>query len=303
LLRDLIEHDNPQVTLPDFLESLFSRLAQWAGTAEGGNPHNAAKLALLDRTPLFVLGDWDDISASIMDLRKDLVEDLADGLMAPFPSIAVAYESKSGWLLDWIHRTDAGEYVNTAFHEAQDAAWFQNSMEFEFHGKQDGQFLVHLAPQSVNRYAAVDGRPAMKVAHDMGWMIEDSLFRVALISHPENYVVKKTPKLTPREQRKVDRGEPIPIRKRPYYVVLDHTGLVNLRQESISRALKLPLPHARRGHWMRLAERCAAARSAGKDKVWRRETYVGDTVFETASSRFEVFMSARDAARADGNSS
>ena len=216
--------------------------------------------------------------------------------MSPFPSIAIAFEGKRGWTLEWIRRRESDDYVHTAFHETQDAAWFRNAIEFGFHGRRQGQFHVLLEPESINRYVGVDRRSTAAITQDMGHIIEDSLLRVALISHPENYVVKRTPKLTPREQRRVAVGEPIPNRKRPYYEVLDHAGLVRLRQESLSPALKLPLPHARRGHWMRLAERCREARAAGKEKVWRREAYVGDRKFETEAGGFEVYLSAKEAA-------
>ena len=169
--------------------------------------------------------------------------------------------------------------------------------------KRDGQFQILLEPESLRCYAGVDLRPAQLVAQDMGMIVEDALLRVALISHPENYVVKRKPKLTSREERKIAAGDPIPVRKRPYYEVLDHAGLVRLRQGSTSTALDSPVPQARRGHWMRLAERCKAARSDGKSKVWRHDTYVGEREFEDASSRFEVFLSAAEAARASADQS
>lgn len=110
---------------------------------------------------------------------------------------------------------------------------------------------------------------------------------------------KRTPYLTPRERRRVDRGEPVPIRKRPFYLVMGHKGLIDLRLESTSTALRLPLLHARRGHWMRLAERCKMARAGGGDRVWRRETYVGDREFKDLACRYNVYMSAAEAAQAD----
>jgi hypothetical protein len=294
------------MTLPDFLESLFSRLAKWVGEDPRGSlPKPIAHLGsrrevvdLVSRAPLFVLGKWDDVVSSIMDLRSDLIEDLADGLMAPFSSIAIAYEGKRGWAMEWVHRTGSAlTHVHMLFHETQETAWFRNTIEFEFLGKRDGHFYIQLAPESVTRYVRADMRAEDVVAQDMGRIVEDALLRVALISHPENYVVKRTPKLTAREQRRVGRGELVPVRKRPYYVVLDHTGLVRLRQEAPSMALRLPLPHARRGHWMRLAERCRSALSAGKDRVWRRETYVGDRKFEDSAYRYNVFLSAEEAAQ------
>jgi hypothetical protein len=42
-----------------------------------------------------------------------------------------------------------------------------------------------------------------------------------------------------------------------------------------------------------LAERCKAARAGGKDRVWIRETYVGERTFEDEKSRYEVLLDAK----------
>lgn len=51
-----------------------------------------------------------------------------------------------------------------------------------------------------------------------------------------------------------------------------------------------PVPHERRGHWRRLADRCRHARLSGKDKVFVRPAYVGERTFSNDKNRYEVLM-------------
>lgn len=37
---------------------------------------------------------------------------------------------------------------------------------------------------------------------------------------------------------------------------------------------------------MRLDERCLAARAGGKERIWRKETYVGEREFEDGKNRY-----------------
>jgi hypothetical protein len=148
----------------------------------------------------------------------------------------------------------------------------------------------------VNRHLAVDRRSLDAVAGELGRIVEDAMFRAALISHPANYIVERTPRLTGREERRGIGGEPRPIRKRPHFIVIDSEGLSDLRQDSLSMGHRPPVPHARRGHWMRLSERCRLAREQGRTKTWVRETYVGEREFSDPINKYRVFLSAKELA-------
>lgn len=115
------------------------------------------------------------------------------------------------------------------------------------------------------------------------------LGEIAAVSHPANYVVKVTPGLTPREARKVASGEPRPVRKSQHFIVVDHEVLVGMRKAPQDTHAS-PVPHHRRGHWARLAERCHHARLLGKDKVWRRPTFVGDRTWMDHKHHYEVLL-------------
>lgn len=294
------------MTFADFLESLFSRLDRIPDTGErtsrtpGSRPKTMPQhVEALKSAPIFHLGSWPEIVEAIEQVRADLVEDLAEGLMAPFPNLAIAFETTKGWALEWIFQREAevpNRFVHTYFSEHQREAHFRNDIEFEFAGKKDGHFQVRLAPESVRRYCQVDSRPEEQITADMGKIIEDALLRAALISHPSHYLVERSPRLTPREERRAWAGEPIPYRKRPHFIVIDHEDLLQLHPgtKSSEGPHRSPVPHARRGHWMRLSDRCRAARAAGKAKVWIRDTFVGEREFADQSNRYKLFFSAKD---------
>jgi hypothetical protein len=124
--------------------------------------------------------------------------------------------------------------------------------------------------------------------------------RVALISHPANYVVRTAPKLTPHEERRrVSKGI-FPLQKKPHYIVIDHETLVDLNPREPAGTHRPPAPHARRGHWRRLADRCHQAKASGKQRIWVGETYVGATEFEDERNRYEVILNRSVLARESG---
>lgn len=108
----------------------------------------------------------------------------------------------------------------------------------------------------------------------------------AALSHPENYVVAVTPELTPKEERKVAQGRPRPTQKAKHFIVVDHSVLVRMRAGDATHAS--PVPHERRGHWRRVAERCRHARLLGKDRVFVRPALVGDPTWNREKNFYEV---------------
>jgi len=79
------------------------------------------------------------------------------------------------------------------------------------------------------------------------------------------------------------------MRKAPHFIVVDHDILVRMSGDHYGTHAS-PVPHERRGHWRRLAERCRHAKLSGKDKVFVRPTYVGERNFEDPKNKYEVLM-------------
>lgn len=125
-----------------------------------------------------------------------------------------------------------------------------------------------------------------EIATNTGALIRQA----ALICHPSNYYVKAEPKLTPREARRVAaKLDPYPIRKAPHFIVIDHEQLVELNKKHGGGTHAAPVPHHRRGHWRRVADRFINAKLLG-EKMWVRPTYVGETHFEDDKAIYNVLM-------------
>lgn len=127
----------------------------------------------------------------------------------------------------------------------------------------------------------------LEMAHPLSNEVAEGLRYVTAISHPANYVVKVTPKLTPKEGRRVAAGKTYPEAKTPHFLVVDHEVIVRLRRDPAGSHAS-PVPHERRGHWRRLAERCRHAKLLGKDKVYVRPSLVGEPKFEDVKNLYEV---------------
>lgn len=112
---------------------------------------------------------------------------------------------------------------------------------------------------------------------------------VTAISHPAQYVVKVTPALTPKEHRRCLNGKDLPREKTPHFLVVDHEVISRMRKDPAGTHAS-PVPHERRGHWARLAERCRHAKLLGKDKIWKRPTFVGERVWTDEKNLYEVLL-------------
>jgi hypothetical protein len=128
-------------------------------------------------------------------------------------------------------------------------------------------------------------------------IVQDALATIQMItsiSHPMNYIVRTTPKITDHEKRRIESGKSSDKRKRPYFIVVCHDVLVQMRKGIYAEGGEVdrnsPTPHHRRGHWMRLAERCRHAKMLGKEKTWRRPAFVGDVNFGDEKNFYEVLM-------------
>lgn len=119
---------------------------------------------------------------------------------------------------------------------------------------------------------------------------------LALISHPLNYIVRESPQLTDHEVKRIESGKRYPDSKRPRYIIVDHEVLVGMNKPIGTHAS--PIPHKRRGHWMRLSKRCRHAKERGLEKVWVRDTYVGETDFVQNGRRYQVLLDFQDKVKA-----
>lgn len=127
---------------------------------------------------------------------------------------------------------------------------------------------------------------AMQEAKKRAEIVKHTAYSLALIAHPANYIVRETPLLTPKEQRRVAAGKRFPGAKLPRYVIVDHDVLASRMKPQGTHAA--PVPHQRRGHWRRLAERCKLARARGVDRTWVRDCKIGETDFVAHKRRYQV---------------
>jgi hypothetical protein len=266
-------------------------------------------LELFNQAHLFNLGEAEDILVAAEELREDLRADLTQGVPAPFDNMIVMFQKDGRWSCEWHVRMKP--YVEGLSHveaardlrllvdlseEANRETAFEYMLLYDLvpgeAGKGVGIQPYGNATQRAMRLHEVTREEAGRAILS-GTMI--ALERVALISHPANYIVRTSPKLTPREDRRHrDRGE-TPPRKRPHYIVIDYETLVDLNPAGRGGSgHRSPVPHARRRHWRRLAERCHLARAEGRSRVWVKEAYVGEREFEDEKNRYVVLLDRKD---------
>jgi len=303
------------VSFQDFLEkseSLFRRRL----------PTQAPPLR---ESHIFHLGDDEKVQELTDEIWPDLKEEMAEIVPLPFPDTTCVSrvphpDGTLGWVLDRIVELPLGAQQREEFREKlfsmspeihaevcakdlpkraylimrveEDSDIVISWSTFYMGTRKDG-FLLSSMPMYDTHdivYSEGDG-PAAKTF--VNWAMSESrpvLRQAALISHPMNYIVKVTPALTPKEERKVKAGAERPIRKSPHFIVVDHDILVTMNPAGPKGTHASPVPHHRRGHWKRLAERCRAARESGKLKVWVRPTYVGERVFSDEKHLYEVML-------------
>lgn len=259
---------------------------------------------LLEQAHIFNLGEGEDLDRAAQDILPDLVDECREDIPAPFDNMLVLCDlGPRGWSCEWhikagrylsphvadmpqLHRVryliDLSEPVLDLPPISVMAAYTVNPV--------NGQPGIILTPDTVRRGARVFGEREAAVGSSMSQDIFRAVMKVALISHPANYVVRTSPKLTPHEERRrVSKGI-FPLQKKPHYIVIDHESLVDLNPQSTGGTHRSPTPHARRGHWRRLADRCLHAKASGKQQIWVGETYVGATEFEDERNRYEVLV-------------
>lgn len=129
----------------------------------------------------------------------------------------------------------------------------------------------------------------LQIATSFGNEMAEAVRYIAAISHPANYVVRVTPKLTSHESRRMASGKRLDGAKSPHFIVVDHEVLAGMRRDPQGTHAS-PIPHERRGHWRRLAERCRHAKLLGKDKTFVRPSFIGERTFEDPKNLYEVLL-------------
>jgi hypothetical protein len=301
------------VTFQDFLEHFYSALKK--GVSPGlGVPAELTPLgsyerirALVEQAHVFHLEALEDEATFMKEVGQDALADLKNTLPVPFYNFAIVQEEGTSghWQFRWILRLvkeGAWSGFNNMFGvDNHFLLWvyssdsgrppdFFSSIRFQYVG---GMGIdVRLSPGSVQRFAQGLGRSPLEAQAALQSIVTGILLEVSAISHPANYIVERTPALSPREERQSARGEPRPDKKRSHFIVVDHDQLVALNPATrvASGTHASPIPHARRGHWRRLAESCSKARAEGKTKIWVGPSYVGEREFVDGKNRYRVML-------------
>jgi hypothetical protein len=303
----------PDVTFQDFLEHFYSALKK--GVPAGlGVPAELAPLggydrirALVEQAHVFHLEAPGDEAAFMKEVGQDAVEDLQNTIPVPFDSFAIVQEEgDSGhWQFRWVLRlAKAGAWSgsNNLFEgDNHFLLWvyssaagrppdFFSSMRFQYLGGKGIE--VRLSLDSVQRFAQGLQRTSIEAQAALQSIVTGILLEIGAISHPANYILERTPALSPREERQGTRGESRPFKKRNHFIVVDHDQLMELNPATRSSTgmHASPIPHARRGHWRRLAEGCSKARAEGKTKVWVGPTYVGEREFGDEKNWYRLLL-------------
>lgn len=305
------------VTFQDFIEHFYSALKK--GVPEGlGVPPELAPLgtysgirALVEQAHVFHLEAPEDEAAFMREVGRDALEDLQATLPVPFDNFAIVQEEGSSghWQFRWILRlAKHGTWgdLNGLFGEKDHyLLWvyssaagrqpdFFSSMRFQYIGGKAVE--VRLSADSVQRFAEGLHRSPSEAEAALQAIVTGIMLEIGAISHPANYIVERTPALSPREERQVARGEIRPYKKKSHFIVVDHDQLreLNPATRATSGTHASPVPHARRGHWRRLADSCSKARAEGRLKTWVGSSYVGQQGFEDEKNRYRVHLSSTE---------
>lgn len=302
--------DVPQAKIGDFIgfSDLMMHLDAFFSRAMEISSIRSLVVKPFSETNVFYLGEESQIAAAIKDIWPDLREEMKDRILMPFRDVTLVVKIlakvNEGVPYDtWvIHRfmesEDLGAGPGQGFkvftYSVRNAGlstlpeffsyWYEGSKDDGYSAQMSQVFRLDL---HLKKVITIDDKTMMQEAMDNA---ASMLRGIALISHPANYVVKVSPELTPKETRRAREGRPVPTKK-PHFIVVDHDVLVGLRRgEGAGETHASPVPHQRRGHWRRLAERCKGARLLHGDRVPVRPTLVGDRTFTVGKNMYDVLL-------------
>ncbi len=305
------------MTFEDFLESTYAKLRKPVSPPPP-IPDELAPLGdyrqfldLVESAHVFRIDEEiDDHLTELRTIADDVLDDLKSTFPLPFKNLSLIQpvrdpeSSDLAWHLRWILRLDDdSRSLCDLPKEATDhfLFWqyspaipgppdFRMAVCFAYVAGRDA--AIEISQTSLRRLAHLTRNTEAWAGDMFGHLIPPVVLQIAALSHPAHYIVERTPRLTPREERRVAAGDPRPDRKRKHFIVIDHDELVALNPATRSAhgAHASPVPHARRAHWRKLADRCAKARAEGKTKVWVGETYVGDREFGDEKNRYRVIL-------------
>lgn len=319
------EFSNPGcfVTFDDFLEFFYARLRKYPEAVTKGllsrrvPPGGALAwkhfLSRVEAAHVFLLGEEEKMMEVGRELAGDAIRSMNGRLPMPFDNLLLVWRHpETGWFAQWLDRPEeqpeSGKGIEFFAFGVFSERMLKNDLIEPPLGilldtktaRVDGSpYTIHLA--EIGEY--LERRPedqSPEVISERITLAAEALTWAAAISHPYVYVIDSQPILAPRDERLAKKNGRVPDRKRPRYIVVDLPGFYELR-DSISGngSHASPIPHERRGHWRRLAERCTAARAEGKERVFVRPTVVGNLEFTDGASKYKVILNpAASVARA-----
>lgn len=261
-------------------------------------------LEIFENAHVFYLGEAEELERAAADIMEDVDAGLEEGLPAPFGNIVVVFERPEGWCYEW-HLRMRPYVKDLPGMTAEADPWLTVDLGQETCRRPIFSYLaiceilpptggvprLFLWDPAQDRAASWYGLSRQEAGETMTAGILKAFRRVALIAHPANYIVRSTPALTPREARRQKERGDLPVRKRPRYIVIDYERLIDLNPSTRrGEGGTSRVPHARRGHWMRLAERCRLARAEGKSRVWVKDSYVGQREFADGKNQYLVLI-------------
>lgn len=274
------------MTLDEAIESFFSYMK------------------ITEDLPVFFVGHQGEIDSAIRELRPDLTVELSKGVPLPFEKVALFQKINAEDDIDEFTRQNFNPVWSVEVVERGPDSFklfSEGYIYFQGYGygwKNDYKMAAQLEKSGDDfRVIALDhwrlqGRipKEAEAKNALG-----TALILAMISHPSNYIVKESPQLTPREARRIESGKRFPDAKRPRYIIVDHDVLVGMQKPAGTHAS--PIPHRRRGHWMRLSERCRHAKERGLEKVFVRDCYVGNRDFIVSGRRYQVLLDFQEQAK------
>ena len=309
------------LTFPDFVARAHRifRLTDW------GDP--GIRIGPLEESGIFYLGEDHEYNAAMNALQPDLLDEMKERVPMPFkdvscislcrkpadPKVVENLRRASGqffgqvevgedlvvatgepvWILDRLVEIDAShpaarEIIREGVDVDRVKQWF---VMVRIHGVSgmEPSPICWAFGFSGSQPNGTAGVLCLEMARPYGNEMVEACRYITGISHPSRYVVRVTPRLSPREERREASGKKREPGKAPHFVVVDHEVLVRMKKDPEGTHAS-PVPHERRGHWARLAERCRHARLLGKDKVWKRPTFVGEREWQSEKALYEVLL-------------